>query len=161
MTNYAKTSADGISQATADMTPEKKKQFIDTFVAQTASSMGLTPEEAIQFNGMLQGTSTKTATSQANTADIITNRDTGIKIKQQNANKVKSSNTKTPTTKFDKPTTTALYGAGLSGTDTKSLGDAIYKYGAQEVLDKTKGMKPEVRTILENLYGITSSTTPQ
>ena len=64
--------------------------------------------------------------------------------------------TKTPATtvKLDKPTTTALVGAGLSGADIKVIQQAIDKYGAQSVVDSPK--IPEVaKTIIENLYGIT------
>lgn len=57
-------------------------------------------------------------------------------------------------TKFDKPTTTALYGTGLSGGDVDILQQAIYKYGAQSVIDNPK-LGDSTKTILENLYGLT------
>lgn len=153
--NAINKSGAGIADATADMSAADKKKFIDSYLSSITSSGSLTPEQMTQLEGALQS-SVKTASD--------TNAKTNASLANTNS-EIQNRGTKTQTdksVKLDKPTTTALYGAGLSGTDVTALSQAIYKYGAQAVLDKTKGMNATTRGVIERLYGITTSTsTPQ
>lgn len=160
MNTYANSSAAGISAATAGMNASDKAAFINSFVKQTASSMGLSDAEAQTFLGMINGQTTKTdqtatkdANSNANIQSEITSRTQAAQIA---ATKAANSGTANPAVKFDKPTTTALTTAGLSGADIKVLGQALYLYPAQSIIDNPK-TPPAAVGVLESLYGLTKT----